>query len=72
MTTTQPPSPPSTTTPPPPTTTTTTVPMTTEWIHVPLLPMPIPIPVPKSQVPQFPQYPGDANAQNPFLGPGGY
>jgi hypothetical protein len=46
--------------------------MTTQWIHVPLLPMPIPIPVPKSQVPQFPQYPGDANAQNPFLGPGGY
>jgi hypothetical protein len=53
--------------------TTTTVPMTTEWIHVPLLPMPIPIPVPKSQVPQFPQqYPSDPNSQNPFLGPGGY
>ena len=78
MTTTQPPPPPppSTTTPPPPppttTTPTTTVPMTTEWIHVPLLPMPIPIPVPKSQVPQYPQYPGDASSQNPFLGPGGY
>jgi hypothetical protein len=47
--------------------------MTTEWIHVPLLPLPIPIPVPKSQVPQFPQqYPSDPNSQNPFLGPGGY
>jgi hypothetical protein len=68
MTTTQPPPPPSATTTP---TTTTTVPMTTEWIHVPLLPMPIPIPVPKNQVPQFPQYPGGADSQNPFLGPGG-
>lgn len=78
------PPPPTTTetTPPPPTTTTTTttVPMTTEWIHVPLLPVPIPVPVPQTQAPpapqapqytpypQYPQYPG--NAQNPFLGPG--
>lgn len=77
--TTQPPTTTPTTTPvttPPPTTettaptTTSTVEMTTEWIHVPLLPVPIPIPVPKSQVPQAPaaQYPG--NSQNPFLGPG--
>ncbi|ORW21422.1 Hsp70 family protein [Mycobacterium palustre] len=77
--TTTPPAPsttPFTTTPPPPTTT-TTVPMTTEWIHVPLLPVPIPVPVPQSQAPaapqvpqypQYPQYPG--NSQNPFLGPG--
>lgn len=78
------PPPPTTTetTPPPPTTTTTTttVPMTTEWIHVPLLPVPIPVPVPQTQAPpapqapqytpypQYPQYPG--NAQNPFLSPG--
>jgi len=70
-----PPPPPSTTTPPPtaqaPTTPTTTVPMTTQWIHVPLLPVPIPVPVPASQAPQAPpapQYPG--NSQNPFLSPG--
>ena len=73
--TTPPPPPPTTTTPPPATaqspTPTTTVPMTTEWIHVPLLPVPIPIPVPQNQAPQppqAPQYPG--NAQNPFLRPG--
>jgi len=50
--------------------TTTPVPMTTQWIHVPLLPMPIPVPVPANQVPQnpAPQYPG--TGQNPFLGPG--
>lgn len=60
------------TTEPPPTTamttptTSTTVPMTTQWIHVPLLPMPIPIQVPASQAPanpapQYPvqQYPGE-------------
>ena len=69
--TTTPPPPPTTTTPPPPTTTeappttTTTVPMTTEWIHVPLLPVPIPVPVPQNQAPQYP-----GNAQNPFLSPG--
>jgi Hsp70 protein len=80
--TSQPPPPaPSTTTPPPPppTTTTTTVPMTTEWIHVPLLPVPIPVPVPQNQAPQAPQYqppqyqppqyPG-GGIQNPFLAPG--
>jgi Hsp70 protein len=69
-----PPPPPPTATstapPPPPSTPTTTVPMTTQWIHVPLLPVPIPVPVPQSQAPAnpAPQYPG--NAQNPFLGPG--
>jgi hypothetical protein len=56
--------------------------MTTEWIHVPLLPVPIPIQVPQTQAPQtqapqytpypqypqYPQYPG--NSQNPFLSPG--
>ncbi|SPM29291.1 Hsp70 family protein [Mycobacterium terramassiliense] len=76
--TTAPPPPPTTTPPPtaqaPSTTPTTTVPMTTQWIHVPLLPVPIPVPVPASQAPQapqappYPQYPG--NSQNPFLGPG--
>jgi hypothetical protein len=77
--TTAPPPPPSTTAtsappPTPSTTPTTTVPMTTEWIHVPLLPVPIPVPVPQSQAPQAPQapqrpqYPG--NSQNPFLSPG--
>jgi hypothetical protein len=85
MTTTPPPpttTTPPTTTPPPPTTTTTTttVPMTTEWIHVPLLPVPIPVPVPQSQAPpqapqypqypQYPDYPGGGGAQNPFLSPG--
>jgi hypothetical protein len=86
MTTTPPPPPSATTTtppPPPPTTPTTTVPMTTQWIHVPLLPVPIPVPVPQSQAPQapqapqypqypeypqYPQYPG--NAQNPYMSPG--
>jgi hypothetical protein len=57
------------------------VPMTTQWIHVPLLPIPIPIQVPASQAPQAPQYPqqypggGQYPGQyggggNPFLGPG--
>jgi hypothetical protein len=77
MTTTPPP--PTTTPPPPPTTTTTTVPMTTEWIHVPLLPVPIPVPVPANQAPQapqapqypqYPQYPGGVSPQNPYYGPG--
>ena len=56
---TTPPPPPTTTTetPPPPSTTTTTVPMTTEWIRVPLLPVPIPVQVPQTQAPQAPQYP---------------
>jgi hypothetical protein len=61
ITTTVPPPPMETTTPPPPppppTTTSTTVPMTTEWIHVPLLPIPIPVPVPQQQAPSTPQYP---------------
>ena len=83
VTTTPPPPPttttPTTTTPPPttseaPTTTATTVPMTTEWIHVPLLPVPIPVPVPAPQAPQAPQGPqysgGGGYPQNPFLGPG--
>jgi hypothetical protein len=85
-TTTPPPPPPSTTTPPPPTSTTTSVPMTTQWIHVPLLPVPIPIQVPATQAPQAPQYPqqypggqypgggygggGYGGGGNPFLGPG--
>ncbi len=80
MTTTPPPPPSETTTtpPPPPPTTTTTVPMTTEWIHVPLLPVPIPVPVPKNQAPvnpapQYPQYPGGGGySQNPFSGSGSY
>jgi len=79
ITTTPPPPPPSTTTPtsqppPPPTTTTTTVPMTTEWIRVPLLPVPIPVPVPQSQVPQAPQYQPPQAPQYPYPGgqyPGG-
>jgi hypothetical protein len=71
------PSPTPTTTPPPsaaPTSTPAPPSMTTEWIHVPLLPVPIPVPVPASpapqapQAPQYPQYPG--NSQNPFLSPG--
>lgn len=77
VTTTQPPPPPATTAmtttpPPPPPTTSSPVPMTTQWIHVPLLPVPIPVPVPQSQAPQpqYPQYPG-GNQQNPFLGPAG-
>jgi len=88
VTTTEPPPATATTTPPPPpppttTTTTTTVPMTTEWIHVPLLPVPIPVPVPQQQAPatpQYPQYPGNQYPQYPqneypqypnqFAGPG--
>ncbi len=55
--------------------------MTTEWIHVPLLPVPIPVPVPKNQAPanpapqypQYPQYPGGGGySQNPFSGSGSY
>lgn len=87
VTTTVPPPPPVETSstpppPPPPTTTTSTVPMTTEWIHVPLLPIPIPVPVPQQQAPSTPQYPQyqpypgnqysqyPGSSQNPFLGPG--
>lgn len=66
-TTTPPPPPPSTTTP-----TTTTVPMTTQWIHVPLLPVPIPIQVPANQAPATPapQYPAPVQ-QYPGEYPGG-
>jgi hypothetical protein len=52
--------------------------MTTEWIHVPLLPVPIPIPVPKSEVPanpapQYPQYPQPPQyPQYPQYPGGGY
>lgn len=65
--------PPPTTTAPPtataPPSTTSTVKMTTEWLHVPLLPIPIPIRVPASQAPPSPvsQNPGP---QNPFMSPG--
>jgi len=53
-----------TTSSPPPTTPAsiaTTVPMTTEYLRIPLVPVPIPIQVPQNQPP----------AQDPFLGPGG-
>jgi Hsp70 protein len=55
------------------TTTTTTVPMTTEWLRIPLVPVPIPVPVPQSQVPP-PQNPAPVQQypQNPYLGPGSY
>jgi hypothetical protein len=43
--------------------------MTTEWLHVPLIPVPIPVPVPQNQAPA-PQNPGGGNLQNPFLSPG--
>jgi Hsp70 protein len=73
MTTTMTTTPPqaTTTTPSPPPTTTTTVPMTTEWLHLPLIPVPIPVPVPQNQAPPnpAPQYPG-GGIQNPFLSPG--
>jgi hypothetical protein len=61
-TTTTPPT--TTTTTPPPTssTPTTTVPMTTEYLRLPMVPVPIPIQVPQNQAPQ---------PQNPYLGPGG-
>ena len=86
---------PSTTTPPPMTTTTTpppspspsdtpadtssSVPMTTEYLTLPLVPVPIPIKVPQSAVPPAPQYPNGnqpqnpyVNPQNPYLNPPGY
>lgn len=55
--------------PPPPT---STVQMTTQWLHVPLLPVPIPVPVPANPAPQVPQnqLPQEVNPQNPFLSPG--
>ncbi len=75
-TTTPPPLTTTTTTSPPAAMTTTTVPMTTEWIHVPLIPLPIPIrvPAPQNQVPQNQvpqnQVPQNPAPQNPFPGPG--
>lgn len=53
-------------TPPITTSTTTTVPMTTEWIHVPLLPVPIPVPVPQQQAPATPQYPANQYPANQY------
>jgi hypothetical protein len=48
--------------------------MTTQWLHVPLIPVPIPIQVPANQVPQnqVPQNlaPQDPGPQNPFQSPG--
>jgi hypothetical protein len=45
-------------------TTATTVPMTTEYLRVPFVPVPIPVQVPNNQ--------GNVNrSQNPFLSPGG-
>jgi hypothetical protein len=69
MTTTPPPPPTTTSPPPPPPTTSSKVPMATQWIHVPLLPVPIPVPIPQSQAPQYSG--GSQQNQNPFLGPGG-
>ncbi len=69
-TTTPPPTTTTTTTPSPsattstPTTTTTTVPMTTEYLRVPFMPVPIPVQVPGGQG-------GASPPQNPFLSPGG-
>lgn len=52
-----------TTTPPPTTTSTaTTVPMTTDYLTIPLVPVPIPVQVPQNQPPP---------PRNPFLNPGG-
>lgn len=44
------------------TSTTTTVPMTTEYLTLPLVPVPIPVQVPQNQAPP---------PQNPYLNPGG-
>nr|WP_243633044.1 Hsp70 family protein [Mycobacterium uberis] len=43
--------------------TTSTVAITTQWLHVPFLPVPIPVPVPQNL--------GGGNLQNPFLSPDG-
>lgn len=53
-------------------TTTSTVKMTTEWLHVPLLPVPIPIQVPANQAPQnpAPQTQQPQGPQNPFASSG--
>jgi hypothetical protein len=79
---------PTTTAAPTPTTTTTTapsepppdtpadtsssVPMTTEYLTLPLVPIPIPIKVPQSAVPPAPQYPNPVQPQNPYVNPPGY
>ncbi|GAB2997121.1 Hsp70 family protein [Mycobacterium bourgelatii] len=55
--------------PPPPTSAPSTVQMTTQWLHVPLLPVPIPVPVPKPPQPQPPQ---EVSPQNPFAAPGSH
>ncbi|MDT5224515.1 MAG: hypothetical protein QOG19_1922 [Mycobacterium sp.] len=71
--------PPSSTEPPsaaesPATSESPSVKMTTQWLHVPLIPVPIPIQVPANQVPQnqVPQNlaPQDPGPQNPFQSPG--
>ncbi|MGV7698372.1 Hsp70 family protein [Mycobacterium kansasii] len=53
-------------------TATSTVKMTTEWLHVPLLPVPIPIQVPANQAPQnpAPQTQQPPGPQNPFASSG--
>lgn len=70
------PTPTTTSTTPPPTTstaTTTTVPMTTEYLRLPFVPVPIPVQVPEGQgsgnQPQNP-YQQNPYPQNPFLSPG--
>ncbi|OBJ53385.1 Hsp70 family protein [Mycobacterium sp. 1423905.2] len=61
-----------TTTEPPPTTT-STVQMTTQWLHLPLVPVPIPVPVPATQAPAPPPAAPVMPApvpQNPYYYPG--
>jgi hypothetical protein len=65
--------------PPPPDTpadTSSSVPMTTEYLTLPLVPVPIPIKVPQSAVPPAPQYPQPqnpyVNPQNPYVNPPAY
>lgn len=48
-----------------------TVQMTTQWLHVPLLPIPIPVPVPAHQAPHN-QPPQEVGPQNPFSSPGSH
>jgi hypothetical protein len=48
------------------------VPMTTEYLTLPLVPIPIPIKVPQSAVPPAPQYPNPVQPQNPYVNPPGY
>jgi hypothetical protein len=60
--------------PPPdtPADTSSSVPMTTEYLTLPLVPVPIPIKVPQSAVPAAPQYPNQVQPQNPYVNPPGY